>query len=56
MFGLEIPGIERPLNGAFTDLVPEETIEDYKCRRATDLNRKELKTLKLFPKLSNARD
>lgn len=31
-------------------------MEDYKCRRAHDLNRKDLKTIKLFPALSNARD
>jgi hypothetical protein len=31
-------------------------LEDYKCRRALDLNRKDLKTIKMFPALSNARD
>ena len=56
VFGLDIPGVQAPQNGAFTDLVPEDTVQDYKCRRDVDLNRDDLKRMRLFPALSKERE
>ena len=53
VFGLDIPGEK---DHSYTDLVPEDTVQDYKCRREVDLDRSDLKRMKLFPALSKARE
>jgi len=45
-------GVDIPSNANYTDAIAEETIEDFKCRRQQDLNRADLKTMRIFPALS----